>query len=47
MTALLGPPPETGFDIEDQRALGTLAEVGLLPPLRLVRSVPGPEVESA
>jgi hypothetical protein len=47
VTVLLGPPPELTFDDEEQRALGVLARGGLVPPLRLVQPVPGPEVESA
>jgi hypothetical protein len=44
---LLGPPPELTFDEDERRALDVLAEGGLVPPLRLVQSVPGPVVESA
>lgn len=47
VTVLLGPPPELTFDEEEQRALSALADGGLVPPLRLVRAVSGPEVESA
>ena len=47
VTVLLGPPPELTFDDEEQRALDVLAEGGLVPPLRLVQPVAGPEVESA
>jgi hypothetical protein len=47
VTVLLGPPPELMFDDEEQRALAVLAQGGLVPPLRLVRSVPAPVVESA
>ena len=47
VTVLLGPPPELGFDEDEQRALGALAGVGLIPPLRMVMSVTGPHVESA
>ncbi len=47
VTVLLGPPPERGFDEEEQRALEVLAGSGLVPPLRMVRAEPGPEVESA
>lgn len=37
VTALLGAP-RSGLEIDDreQRALGALAEVGMVPPLRLV-----------
>ena len=47
VTALLGPPEELSFDAEEQRALEVLAGSGLVPPLRLVTPVEGPEVESA
>ncbi len=47
VTVLLGPPPELGFDGEERRALSALADVGLIPPLRMVRPMVGPEVESA
>lgn len=47
VTALLGPPPELGFDSDEQRALDVLAAGGLVPPLRLVRAERGPEIESA
>lgn len=47
VTVLLGPPPELGFDQDERRALGALADVGLIPPLRMVTSVSGPHVESA
>lgn len=46
VSALLGPPPELGFDDDEQRALGVLADSGLVPPLRMVRAVAGPEVAS-
>lgn len=47
VTVLLGPPPELGFDDDERRALGVLAESGLVPPLRMVVPMAGPEVESA
>ena len=47
VTVLLGPPPELTFDDEEQRCLDVLAAGGLVPPLRLVQPVSGPEVESA
>ena len=47
VTALLGPPPELALDNEEQQALAVLADSGLVPPLRLVTPVSGPEVESA
>ena len=50
VTVLLGPPPELAhltIDDEERRALDVLADSGLVPPLRLVRPVIGPQVESA
>lgn len=47
VTVLLGPPPELSFDHEEQQALEVLAGSGLVPPLRMVRPLTGPEVESA
>ena len=47
VTVLLGPPPELSFDAEEQLALDVLAQSGLVPPLRMVTPVAGPEVESA
>ena len=47
VTVLLGPPPELAFDDDEKRALDVLADGGLVPPLRLVQPVEGPEVESA
>ncbi|TIC88691.1 hypothetical protein E8D34_03185 [Nocardioides sp. GY 10113] len=47
VTVLLGPPPELTIDDDELRALDVLADSGLVPPLRLVRPVAGPEVESA
>ena len=47
VTALLGPPPEIGFDEEEQRALAVLAESGLVPRLRMVAPVDGRDVASA
>ncbi len=47
VTALLGPPDELSLDNDEQRALSVLADSGLVPPLRLVTPVAGPEVESA
>lgn len=47
VTVLLGPPPEVGFDDEEQRALAVLAGSGLVPELRMVTPVSGPDVESA
>ena len=47
VTVLLGPPPELTFDDDERAALDILAASGLVPPLRLVRPMSGPEVESA
>jgi hypothetical protein len=47
VTVLLGPPPELTLADDECRALDVLAAGGLVPPLRLVTSVPGPVVESA
>jgi hypothetical protein len=47
VTVLLGPPPELSFDDDECRALGVLADSGLVPRLRMVTPVSGPEVESA
>ena len=47
VTVLLGPPPELTIDDEELRALDVLAAEGLVPRLRLVQPVSGPEVESA
>ena len=47
VTVLLGPPPELTFDDDERAALDVLAAGGLVPPLRLVRPVAGPHVESA
>jgi len=47
VTVLLGPPPELTIDEEELRALDVLADEGLVPRLRLVRPVDGPDVESA
>ena len=47
VTVLLGPPPELSFDAEEQEAFEVLADSGLVPPLRMVRPVVGPHIESA
>lgn len=47
VTVLLGPPPELGFDDDQSAALDVLARGGLVPPLRMVRPVTGPDVASA
>jgi hypothetical protein len=44
VTVLLGPPPEMGFDDEERRALDVLAGSGLVPPLRMVQPLSGPEI---
>ena len=47
VTVLLGPPPELSFDDDERAALDVLAQSGLVPPLRLVTPLSGPQVESA
>ena len=47
VTVLLGPPPELTIDDDERCALDVLASGGLVPPLRLVRPVDPPQVESA
>lgn len=47
VSVLLGPPPELRFGEDEQRALDVLAESGLVPPLRMVVPLNGPEIESA
>ncbi|MGZ4748640.1 MAG: hypothetical protein ACXVYY_16320 [Oryzihumus sp.] len=47
VTVLLGPPPELGFDDDEKRALDVLAGSGLVPPLRMVSPLAGPDVASA
>ena len=47
VTVLLGPPPELSIETDEQEALAVLADSGLVPPLRLVKPMTGPEVESA
>lgn len=47
VTVLLGPPPELSFGDEEQRALDVLAGSGLVPPLRMVSPISGPDVASA
>lgn len=47
VTVLLGPPPEAGFDRDEQRALAVLAESGLVPRLRMVAPTAGPDTASA
>ena len=43
VTVLLGPPPELTFDDDERRALEALSDSGLVPPLRLVQPVAGPD----
>lgn len=47
VSVLLGPPPELEIDADEERALAVLADSGLVPPLRMVRPVSGPDVASA
>jgi len=47
VTVLLGPPSELSFDEDEQRALDVLADSGLVPPLRMVEPLSGPDVASA
>lgn len=44
---LLGPPGQVDLDADEQAALSTLADSGMVPPLRLVQSVAGPEAGSS
>ena len=47
VTFLLGSPPAgIEIDAEEMAALGTLADAGCVPPLRLVTSVTGPETQA-
>jgi hypothetical protein len=45
VSVLLGPPPERRWDNDELSALDALAGAGLVPPLRLVESVPAPALE--
>jgi hypothetical protein len=45
VTVLLGPPPESGFGAEEERALAVLADSGLVPRLRMVQPVSAPTEE--
>ena len=47
VTVLLGPPPELSFDDDERRALDVLAGSGLVPPLRMVEPLVGPDVDVA
>ena len=42
VTVLLGPPPESGFGAEEERALAVLADSGLVPRLRMVQPMSAP-----
>lgn len=46
VSTLLGPPPELVAD-DERAALQVLADSGLVPPLRMIEPVAGPECESA
>ena len=44
VSVLLGPPPDPlEFDLEERAAIAALAGNGLIPPLRLVASLPEPQ----
>jgi hypothetical protein len=43
VSVLLGPPSDVAFDADERAALDTLAASGLVPPLRLVVSLPDPQ----
>lgn len=47
VTVLLGPPDDLVFTDDATDALAALADGGLLPPLRMVEPLSGPEIESA
>jgi len=47
ISVLLGPPPEVHVDADEARALEALAASGLVPPLRMVTPVDGPDIASA
>lgn len=47
VSVLLGLPPELTMDDDERRALAVLADGGLVPPLRMVAPLEGPDVESA
>ena len=44
VTHLLGPPPELAFDADEQAAFAVLADSGLVPQLRMVEPLDGPDV---
>jgi hypothetical protein len=44
ITVLLGAPPApVDLDEDERAAIGSLADAGLVPPLRLVRALPAPD----
>jgi hypothetical protein len=47
VSVLLGPPDELQVDSEEARALDALAASGLVPPLRMVEPLKGPDIASA
>ena len=47
VSVLLGSPPDLRVDSDEARALDALAASGLVPPLRLVVPVDGPDIASA
>lgn len=47
VSVLLGPPDDLALDTEERQALEVLADSGLVPPLRLVTPLDGPDVASA
>lgn len=47
VSVLLGPPPEVHVDADEARALEVLAQSGLVPPLRMVTPLEGPDIASA
>jgi hypothetical protein len=47
VSVLLGPPDELQVDPDEARALDALAASGLVPPLRMVAPLTGPDIASA
>ncbi len=47
VTVLLGPLPDAELDNDSVEAIEALAHSGLVPPLRMVTSLPSPDVRSA